>query len=140
MADTIALSVTGDVATSPYSTILPGTPYSGTVFYDPSAAPFSTTIPTCIPACTGQVATYYLPQPFVLTFSGGSSLLSASGWPNPSPGQGNGSVTVFNDYCCQFVFPSDAIEFDGIMVATGPLAAESPGGPLFLRFIGQPPC
>jgi hypothetical protein len=76
-----------------------------------------------------------LPQPFRLNFTGGSALSSASGWPNPIPGQNNGTVTVYDDYCCQFVFPSDAIEFVGTMVVTGPLSAESAGGPLFLRFV-----
>jgi hypothetical protein len=79
-----------------------------------------------------------LPQPFHLNFTGGSALSSASGWPNPIPGQNNGTVTVFNDYCCQFVLPSDAIEFVGMMVITGPLSAESAGGPLFLRFVAPP--
>jgi hypothetical protein len=135
---TIAVSVSGNVSTSPYSSLPVGTAYSGTLYYDPSAAPFTTTVPTCIPPCTGNISSYYLPQPFQLNFAGGSTLSSASGWPNPIPGQGNGTVTVYDDYCCLFVFPSDAIEFDGTMVVTGPLAAESPGGPLFLRFVGPP--
>jgi hypothetical protein len=127
IANTVSLSIGGTVDTSPYSSVPVGSRFGGTISYDPAAAPFTTDLPVCMPACSGQLASYFLPQQFTLQFDGGSVLSSNSGWPNAAPGEGNGSVTVYDNFCCTFVFISDAIEFDGVMVAAGPLAVESAG-------------